>query len=81
MKKILALIIAGSIIAIFLSGCSVTRTPIRNNVVEVPSCPVGNSEVVKELNAEENQALWNYFEKLYKYCLKIEIIKQELEND
>lgn len=65
-----------------LSGCSMAKTQKNSlETISIPSCPVGNSSVVKELNAQENNALWSYFESLYKYCLKIEVIKQELEND
>lgn len=64
-----------------LSGCSMTKTQSNIEYIDIPSCPVNNSAVVKELNAQENNALWSYFEGLYKYCLKIEVIKQEISND
>jgi len=82
MKRFLGLIVAALIMAMLLSGCSV-RTNQSNNIehINIPSCPVGNSEIVRELNAQDNNAVWSYFEGLYKYCLKIEVIKQELEHD
>lgn len=63
-----------------LSGCVLTNQKKNLETINVPSCPVDNAFVVKELNAQDNNALWFYFESLYKYCLKIEVIKQELNN-